>query len=185
MAFTGLYGGYTERDAQNRAQETQGLAQLQAAQGIMAKMQAMKEQESIKSVLAQSGGDITKVTQGLMQLGTPSAIEALKAIHPFVKDPHEAAYKAAQTGHLNAQTLAEGIKAQQGLSQLQGQQEYTGMLDPRKYYTPEAAAAGKPLPLVARTEADALAKFGYIQNPDGTVSLRPGLKSEIRRIKLL
>src|SRR3990167_5860883 len=63
---------------QRKARQDAELGQLQqmgALQGIMAKIQAQKEQQQLQGVVQQAGGDPAKAIQALIASANPRAIE--------------------------------------------------------------------------------------------------------------
>lgn len=83
------YGGYVQRRAMNEAAPMQELQQASALQGIVAKSQAMQEEQQLKGVLAQSGGDPAKAVEVLTKAGTPRALELAAKIKGLAPKPAE------------------------------------------------------------------------------------------------
>lgn len=66
---------YVNRDVNRRQQaEAAQLQQAAAVMGLQKNIQAQQEEGVIKSILAQSGGDLEKAYQGLVSIGTPNAV---------------------------------------------------------------------------------------------------------------
>src|SRR3990167_5364260 len=106
-----LAGQEQDRVAQTASQQQQfgQLQQMGALQGILAKVQAAKEEQGIKGILSQSGGDPAKAVQGLVQFGSPRALEMaskLKGMMPKPAEPYTLAPGGQRRG-LNNELLAE------------------------------------------------------------------------------
>lgn len=101
--------GYME--AQEFDQQRQGgqLAQAAMLQGILARQQAQQEEQELRGVLSQSGGDPMKAAQALIATGSPKGIELaarLKAMLPPPAAPYTLAPGGQRRGP-NNELLAE------------------------------------------------------------------------------
>ena len=67
------------------------MAQFQTIQNSMQeqqmRQQAMAEQQQIKGLVAQAGGDLAKTIQALLQSGNPKAIELASKLHSLIPKP--------------------------------------------------------------------------------------------------
>ena len=66
---------YRNREAQMRAEPLQELQQVGVLQKILGQVQAQQEEQQLRGVLAQSGGDPAKAVQALLKAGSPKALE--------------------------------------------------------------------------------------------------------------
>lgn len=121
--FGSLYGGYLAKNQMNRQEEGQDLARMGALQGLLMKAQAMQEQEKIKGVLAQSGGDPKVAMQALISAGTPQSLELASKLHSLIPDPSQAALRQAQAQKAQVETA-------EGLGRIQGQRGLADLLNP-------------------------------------------------------
>jgi hypothetical protein len=83
------YGGWIQRNQQNQGAESTDLQQAGALQGIVAKSRAAQEEQQLKGMLAQSGGDPAKAIEVLMKAGTPKAMELAAKIKSLAPKPAE------------------------------------------------------------------------------------------------
>ena len=113
MAFTGLYGGYTERDTQNRATEGQNLAQLAAAQGLMAKLQENQQLAKYRGALESLGPDAP--SEKLMALGRQFI--APKDLASFTQKEAENKAALAQRRESNLARIEQSAQAASATNQ--------------------------------------------------------------------
>jgi hypothetical protein len=103
------YGGYS---AQRQVNEQQGLDELKQASGalsLMNMLQRQKQEQELRSVLSQSGGDPERAIQALLTAGTPQSIELaakLKGMMPKPAEPYTLAPGAQRRG-IGNEVLAE------------------------------------------------------------------------------
>lgn len=88
--------GYQAQVNQNNATTLGNLQQGQAVGGILAQIQrqamnqqAMQEQQQLKGLLAQSGGDPANAVKALLQSGNPQAIGLAAKLHSLIPKPAE------------------------------------------------------------------------------------------------
>src|SRR3990167_2791909 len=101
------YGAYIQRNAQNRQAELGDLQQASGLMGILKNIQAQQEQQQLKSVLAQAGGDPAKAVAALLQAGTPQSVELASKLKGMMPKPAEPYTLGNQRRGPNNAILAE------------------------------------------------------------------------------
>src|SRR3990167_3028643 len=132
------YGAYIQRNAQNRQAELGDLQQASGLMGILKNIQAQQEQQQLKSVLAQAGGDPAKAVAALLQAGTPQSVELASKLKGMMPKPAEPYTLGNQRRGANNELLAEAPfrperpNAPSNLSRLYGEMSALPEGDPRR-----------------------------------------------------
>ena len=79
------YGGYLARGQYNQQREMGDIQQASGAMGILAKIQAAQTERATKEALAQSGGDVEKAMQTLIQSGNIAGAHALAPVYEIAR----------------------------------------------------------------------------------------------------
>ena len=101
------YGGYLAKRQQNQQAELGELQQASGLMGILKNIQAQQEQQQLKGVLAQAGGDPAKAVVALLQAGTPQSIELASKLKGMMPKPAEPYTLGNQRRGPNNELLAE------------------------------------------------------------------------------
>lgn len=91
LADVPFLSGYMQQDQLNRQGENNQLTQAGNLQGLLMKMQAAQQEQQLRGVMAQAGGDPAVAVKALLMQGTPRSIELathLKSLMPKPKEPY-------------------------------------------------------------------------------------------------
>lgn len=83
--LAGFVGGQEE----DRIAQESVLKQGAVLQGLLSRAQAQQQEQQIRGVLSQSGGDPAKAVQGLLQTGSPMGIELAAKLKGMMPKPPE------------------------------------------------------------------------------------------------
>lgn len=114
MADLPIWNTFQDSIDRNQQRGMGNLQQAGALQGILAKVQAQQEEQELRGVLSQSGGDPAKAVQALLQAGTPKALglaAQLKGMMPKPAEPFTLAPGAQRYGADGA-LVAEAPRAE-------------------------------------------------------------------------
>lgn len=88
MDIPGL-GAYLQREQMDQQQQARQLQTLGALQQIAAQQRSAQDEQELKGVVAQAGGDPARAVEALLKAGTPKSIELASKLKGMIAKPPE------------------------------------------------------------------------------------------------
>src|SRR3990167_632257 len=82
-------GGYIEAGQLDQQQQMGQLQQAGALMGILSKVRAQQEEQQLRGVLSQSGGDPARAMKALVEAGTPGSLSLAAKLQGMMPKPAE------------------------------------------------------------------------------------------------
>lgn len=181
-------GGYLEAQQIGVNNQSEQLKQVAVLQGILSRQQAQQEEQELKGVLSQTGGDPAKAIQALVSTGNPRGLELAAKLKAMIPPPPSAYTLApgAQRRGPNNELLAEAPMREprpqnpSNLSRLMEERDKLPEGDPRRVafdnaIRKESETARQITPPIVINNSKGKAPAGYRFSADGeTLEPIPG-----------